>query len=159
MQKTIINLGGGSESILHPEWLNLDVVAAAGVDVVHNVMDFPWPFDDESASEVRASDLLEHLPTHTRDYESTYIKFIEEAYRVLEPSGVLIIQTPRFDSPNLPIDLGHVKGFHERSMDYFDETTDLGKAYGYYSKARFSVSSEVTANLNVIFTMVKVDRA
>jgi len=124
--------------------------------VVHNVMNFPWPFDDESASEIRASDLLEHLPTHTREYESTYIKFVEEAYRILEPSGILWIQTPRFDSPNLPIDLGHVKGFHERSMDYFDESTDLGRDYGYYTACKFKVDAVVTESLNIQFTMTKL---
>jgi predicted SAM-dependent methyltransferase len=150
-----LNLGAGSEARLHPEYVNIDFVAAPGIDVVHNVMEFPWPFEDGSAEEIRAIDLIEHLPVSTRDYEPTLIKFAEEAHRILAPGGLLYIQTPHWQSKNLWIDLSHVRGFDERSFDYFDEATDLGRDYGYYSAARFSVAAVRTENDNVQFTMRK----
>src|SRR5664279_398596 len=72
-----LNLGAGSEARLHPEYTNVDFIAAPGVDVVHNIMEFPWPFLDGSADEVRATDLIEHLPVTTRDYQPTIIRFVE----------------------------------------------------------------------------------
>jgi SAM-dependent methyltransferase len=152
----VINLGAGSEARLHPNYVNVDSLPAEGIDTVHNLMEFPWPFDDGSADEIRAIDLIEHLPVHTRDYEPTLVKFVEEAHRILRPGGVLFMQTPHWQSPNLFIDPTHVRGFDERSFDYFDETTDLGRDYGYYLQVRFRVSAVRTPNDNVEFRMVRL---
>lgn len=165
-----LNLGCGEEIL--DGYVNCDLLDLPGVDVVHNLMNFPYPFEDESAEYIKAKDLIEHLdhyatvPTgvqiHEDDTEeSTYgqaptiIAFIEECHRILKPGGTLWIQTPRFDAEFLWIDPTHVRGFHERSMDFFDPDTDFGKSTGFYSKAKFKVKSEVTENKNLIFKLEK----
>lgn len=160
MSKQMINLGCGSEP--SPNFVNVDWLQLPGVDIVHNLLLFPWPFEDNSAKFIKAIDILEHMPNFTPDNKSTPIEFVRECWRVLEPSGKLVIQVPHWASPNTWVDISHVRGFDPRSMDYFSPETDLGKAYGYYSPDRkFSVSSELShmedgSPSNVTFTMVKL---
>lgn len=155
-----INLGAGSEPELTEGWVNVDWKAIKGIDVVHNLLTFPWPFEDSVADEIKAIDVLEHMPSfvygnHVDDPESTPIKFIEECHRLLSSGGKLFITVPHWQSKNLWIDPTHVRGYDEQSFDYFDPDKFLGQAYGYYSDKKFKVTSVRTDNDNVEFTMVK----
>jgi SAM-dependent methyltransferase len=149
-----ISLGAG----LEPEdgFVNLDIVDMPGVDVVHNLMHFPYPFQDNSAEYIKAKDLIEHLATHLPDGRNTLIAFIEECHRILKPGGTLWIQTPAWDADFLWIDPTHVRGYDIRSFDFFDPDTDFGRGTGFYSDVKFKVSAERTENGNLQFTMVKL---
>lgn len=149
-----INLGAGSE----PEkgWVNLDWIPGPGIDVIHNLLETPWPFPNECADEMLARDVLEHMPNFTDDKQSTPIAFIEESHRILIPGGKLFMTVPHWQSRNLWIDPTHVRGYDELSLDYFDPSKELGQFYGYYSKCKFRVSSIRTPNDNVEFTLIKL---
>ena len=58
------------------------------VDVVHDLTQFPWPFDDSSVEEVYSRFLFEHIST---EYWGPLIK---EVHRVLIPKGVCTIVVP-----------------------------------------------------------------
>lgn len=158
-----LSLGAGTQR--EDGWTNVDYLDIPETDIVHNLIEFPWPFDDESVEEIKAIDVLEHLPSHTlpeaNDIQidsvertvkvtagpaglSVPLEFVKECHRILEPGGILFIQVPHWLSPNCWTDLTHTRGFTERSMNYFDDSTDLGKHYGYYSNVRFNVSAVVT---------------
>lgn len=149
-----INLGAGSEPT--EGWVNVDWIAQKGIDVVHNLLKFPWPFDSGVADEMLARDVLEHMPLYNQQDESVPIKFVEECHRILQPGGKLFMTMPHWESPNMWIDPTHVRGYDEQSFDYFDPETDLGKAYGYYSDKKFQVSAIRTPNDNVEFTLIKL---
>jgi predicted SAM-dependent methyltransferase len=149
-----LNLGAGSEPT--EGWVNLDWIAGPGIDVVHNLLEFPWPFDDGAVSEIKAIDVLEHMPNFTPDNRAMAIAFVEECWRILQPGGTLFMSVPHWQSKNMWIDPTHVRGFDEHSMDYFDPSTDFGKWYGYYSARKFQVKSIRTPNDNVEFSMTKV---
>jgi SAM-dependent methyltransferase len=148
-----ISLGAGTE----PEegFVNVDIVQLEGIDVVHNLMQYPWPFEDSSAEYIKAKDIIEHMATHLPDGRSSLIAFIEEAHRILQPGGTLWIQTPAHNAPFLWIDPTHVRGYHEESFDFFDPETDFGRATGFYSDCTFKVTHERLENGNLQFTMVK----
>lgn len=149
-----INLGAGQE--LLEGYVNTDVVDLPGLDFVFNVMDFTWPFGNESVDEVKAKDLIEHLPTHTQRNDNTLIKFIEEAHRILKPNGLLWVQTPSWDADFLWIDPTHVRGYDIRSMDFFDPETDFGTSTGFYSPCKFKVKATKLDNGNLQFEMRKL---
>lgn len=144
-----LNLGCGREPVLDPDWINLDWIDGEGVDVVHNLFEYPWPFADGCATHIKAIDVLEHMPPDQS------IKFIEECHRILEPGGELFLTMPHHTSPNLWIDPTHYRGYDLKSFDYFDPDTDFGKWYGYYSQCKFKVTAKLTDNLNCEFTLVK----
>lgn len=150
-----INMGAGTSAKYFPDWVNLDFIAAEGIDVVHNLNEYPYPFEDNSADMIQAIDVIEHLPPYI-DGKPNVMMFIEECHRILKAGGMLKIQTPHWQSKNLWIDPTHTRGFDEKSMDYFDPETQIGKDYGYYSKACFSVRCERSENDNLTFYMVKM---
>lgn len=141
-----INLGAGTK----PEmgWTNVDIVDLRGIDVVGDLNDHPWTaFEDNSAEEIKAIDLLEHL--------DDAIAFVTECWRILQPGGTLFIQTPRFDADFLWDDPSHKRGYTEHAMDFFDPDTHYGKTTGFYSPAKFKVTCVTLPNKNLQFTMVK----
>lgn len=148
-----INLGAGSEPT--EGWVNVDHLALPGIGVVHNLNQFPWPFKDSCADEIKAIDLLEHLANYTPDGRPTVIAYVEECHRILQPGGKLFIQVPKWDSPNMWIDPTHVRGFDLPSFDYFDPDTEFGKNYGYYSDKKFKVTGREEYNGNIGFTLIK----
>jgi len=148
-----INLGAGEDAF--PGWINVDMIDLPNIDVVHNLMKFPYPFEDNSASEIKAVDVIEHLPPYIGE-DHGVIKFLEECHRILKPGGILYIQTPGWKAEFLWIDPTHVRGFDIQSMDFFDPTKHYGKTTGFYSKCKFSVKSEELENHNIRFWMEKI---
>lgn len=156
-----ISLGAGEEPELEKGWVNVDIVKLPGIQVVHNLMSFPWPFEDESAEYIKAKDIIEHLDHYARIKDTsgsrpTILAFIEECYRILKPNGILWIQTPSWQSDFLWIDPTHVRGFDIRSFDFFDPETDFGRSTGFYSKAKFRVTAKELENKNLQFELTKI---
>lgn len=81
-----LNLGCGSDIRLG--YVNVDFRQLPGVDRVIDLSRFPWPFETSSCEEVLMLDFLEHFP-----YGFTSL-ILMECYRVLRPSGQLVVQVP-----------------------------------------------------------------
>ena len=149
-----INLGAGEDQKLG--FINVDLVDLPGIDCVHNLMEFPYPFESDSANEIHAVDVVEHLANYTPDNRPSVIAFVEECHRILKTGGVLYIQTPGWKADFLWIDPTHVRGFDIQSFDFFDPSTHFGQTTGFYSKAKFSVRKEELPNHNLRFWMTKI---
>ena len=125
-----LHLGCGKSKL--PGYVGLDLVPLDGVDVVHDLNLFPWPFADGAVAEVVMDNLLEHLPDTVRA--------MEEVWRICGDKATVNIYVPYYNSPGASRDPTHLKFFTEESFDYFtpDGATFLS-AYNYYSQARFRV--------------------
>ena len=148
-----INLGSGNDPL--PGHVNVDMLDRDDVDVVHNLMDFPYPFDSNSADAIKAIDVIEHLDHYTDDKRPTIMAFIEECHRILQPGGELYIQAPGWDSELFKIDPTHVRGFHINSFDFFDPDTWYGQIRDFYNAPKFKVRAEELENKNLRFWLVK----
>jgi predicted SAM-dependent methyltransferase len=126
---TKLNIGCGHD--VRPGWVNHDVAPLAGVDVVHDLKQFPWPFPDAAFTEIEMINVLEHLPETVRT--------MEELHRIAAPGCRLTIRVPFWNSPDAITDPTHAAQFNEHSFDYFDPETRHGKERGYYSSARFRI--------------------
>jgi len=82
-----LNIGGGKG---HPKlvgWQIVDLRETA--DIVHNIVEDPLPFDDDSVDIIFTSHTLEHIYPQQLDY------VLEEFYRVLKSEkGILRILVP-----------------------------------------------------------------
>lgn len=115
-----LNLGAGS--VLEPGYVNTDVIALPGIDVVHDLDRFPWPWLAGEAERIRAFDVFEHVWYP--------LEFMRECHRVLEPGGVLDIHAVHWQSPNYHKDPDHKRGLDLESWDYWVPGTYLNKRYG-----------------------------
>lgn len=83
-----LDLGCGKNKLAG--FTGVDVTHFDGVDVVYDLRTTPWPWEDESVSEIHSSHFVEHL---TRE---EWVPFFNEAYRVLKKGGKMRVITPHW---------------------------------------------------------------
>ena len=142
-----IGCGGNKQG---PDWVGMDLRPLKGVDIVHNVLHYPWPLPDESVIRAVCSHLVEHIPPHPPDpriaslvrlmiskgalaedeaaewlgdwQDSTprFIRFMDEVWRVLKPDGQFALALPHGYSPGQLQDPSHCNASNEATWAYFD---------------------------------------
>jgi len=127
-----INLGAGCD--IQADCVNHDLTQLPGIDLVHDLNSYPWPWDDESVDEIIAKDVIEHL--------DDFMAAMEEIYRILKPEGLARIKVPYWNSVSCHADPTHRRGFHELTFRFFDPTSIYCKERHYYSHARFLIVQE-----------------
>ena len=74
----------------------VDIWAGAKHQV--NLQQFPWPFDDNSAAELHCSHYIEHIPAEMIQtgggLKDALFAFFDEAWRILEPGGMMTVICP-----------------------------------------------------------------
>ncbi|MCP4642290.1 MAG: methyltransferase domain-containing protein [bacterium] len=130
---TKLNLGCGDDIL--DGYVNLDVVARPGVDVVHSMNDLPWPLPDSQFDEVRCIDILEHLPDT--------LGVMSEMWRVCKPGARVFLRVPHWNSKWAWLDPQHIKAFAGETFHFFDPRSHYCQKRPYYSKARFEVQEIV----------------
>lgn len=108
--KKKINLGCGRD--IKECWVNVDFIKNKGVDVIHNLNKFPYPFEDSSVDEIRASHIIEHLEDPN--------KFIREIWRIGKNGCKIFIDTPHISSWLVWANLTHKRPFSYFSLDHYD---------------------------------------
>lgn len=110
-----INLGCGKK--IRKGYLNIDFIKAEGVDIVYDLNQYPWPFQDNTFDEVYASHFLEHL----LDFKKT----MEEIRRICRNKAKVIIRAPHFSCGVSFRDPTHKHFFSYFTFEYFEK-----KEYG-----------------------------
>ena len=115
-----------------PGSIGLDVVPLEGVDVVHDLDRFPYPFPSDSFDHVRMSHVVEHI--------QSIVHTMEEVHRIARPGALVEVVTPHYTDTSSWQDPSHRWHLNSRSFEHFEPAS----ATNYYSKARFAVEySEV----------------
>jgi len=149
-----LNLGCGATYIA--DGLNHDIVAHSDhVDVVWDLNEMPWPWEDEEFDGVIAKAVLEHL-------HWTLVESINECWRILKPDGHLYVKVPYWDSKVSYQDPQHRWFFAPRVFEYFDPETPLGKQYHWYTDFKWHLLNPGELNsgsTSIHATLVKIARA
>lgn len=122
--KKILDVGCGDAKVKGS--IGIDSIKLPGVDIVHNLNNYPWPFKKETFDEIYMLNIIEHLPDT--------IKVMEEVYRILKKGGKVHIVTVYWNHRHSVTDPQHVSFFNELTWDFF-----TGKRKDYYTKARFKM--------------------
>lgn len=120
-----LNLGCGRQK--RSDCLNVDVLPGVEPDLVWDLDRRPYPLPRNHFRHIYALDVVEHL----EDVRG----FVEEAYELLAPEGILEITTPHFSCANSFTDPTHRHHLGYFSFDYFTEDG----VWNFYSPARFSI--------------------
>jgi SAM-dependent methyltransferase len=124
MSEKVLNLGCGDKHLAGA--VNVDSRESVKPDVLHDLTQFPWPFDDSSFDRVEMIDVIEHLPDT--------IRTMEEIHRVARKGAIVHLATPHFTSNNAYTDPTHLHRFGYFTFDHF-----TGNAlYVQYSGVRYA---------------------
>ncbi len=123
-----LNLGCGEKRIAG--FIGVDRVKTPAVDIVCDLNEFPYPFEDNSVNEIIMDNSAEHL--------DDLIKAMEEIYRICENNAIIKIYAPYYKSAGAFTDPTHKIFFTENTFQYFSKN----HAYHYYSEANFEVISK-----------------
>lgn len=101
---------------------------------------FPWEFaKDNSADQVFASHVVEHIP-HGDGYYDPFYQFMDECYRILKKGGIAIFVTPYYTSMRAFQDPTHMRFIGEASYLYTNKKwRTINKLTHYPIKANFEV--------------------
>jgi|GEM_PF-320926 len=105
----------------------LDIVNLPGVDVVHDLNIYPYPFPDNHFDAIHANMVLEHL--------DDFVGAMKEMHRLLDSHGILYVKVPYFSSLSAFIDPTHKNFFTEKTFLYFTDGHNLS----YYTDIRFEI--------------------
>ena len=123
-----LNLGCGKK--IKQGYINLDNKFFRGVDVIHDLDKYPYPFKDDYFDYVLCDNVLEHL--------DNLIKTMEELHRITKKNGTIEIIVPYFSSIGAFQDPTHRHFFTLKTFDYFTENFD----YNFYTPARFKIEEK-----------------
>lgn len=109
------------------ELVTLDFDESTNPDVVHDLNQLPYPFQDNEFDEIHAYEVLEHCGAQG-DWRFFFNQFYE-FWRILKPGGYFIATVPMWDSPWAWGDPGHTRVITEGSLYFLDrkEYQQIGK--------------------------------
>lgn len=136
-------------------FVGMDVRELPGVDIVHNMEQFPFPLPDESCSMVVASHVLEHVNPASTDprlvglfkllldkkvitqkevddnigeYETfgVFMSFMNEVWRITQKGGRFAFVVPYAGSSGYFQDPTHLNPINEATVAYFDPLDTSG---------------------------------
>lgn len=105
----VLHIGSGARVL--PGAITIDALNLPGVDIVHNLDAFPWPFKENEFDLVFAHNVLEHLDNQ--------VEVMQEIWRLLKPKGRIVITVPYFRSVDAFTDSTHKHFFTTQSLDYY----------------------------------------
>jgi SAM-dependent methyltransferase len=145
----ILNLGCGGKVERDQPAVNVDIREVPGINVVHDLNEMPWPFDDGQFDKVQAEDILEHL--------DDLVAAVDEIWRVLEPGSLLWVRGPYYLGLNWCADPTHRRAFNEFSFDYLDPNLPIGQKLGYLTDRKFRVVQAEQDGQDVVFLLRKME--
>jgi len=139
LKPKILDIGCGKRKVT--DSIGVDIDLSVGADVVHNLNQFPYPFEQDEFDEVHIRETLCVL-----DYP---ISVMEEVYRILKNKGKVIVAQPYFRSVWNYVDpqIKHFGTAH--SFAFYDPDDAIRKRYGYHTEVSFRTLKIIFEENNV----------
>lgn len=115
MDMKILDLGCGPWK--YPNSIGMDWLPQAKPDILWNLNELPYPFEDNTFDLVYCSHVLEHL--------NEPVKVLEEIWRILKPNGKLILKVPHFSCRTAYGNPEHKHYFSSLLFDYFEREKEI----------------------------------
>ncbi|MBU2633718.1 MAG: class I SAM-dependent methyltransferase [Nanoarchaeota archaeon] len=107
-----LNIGCGRDVL--KDYINLDIVKLPGVDIVHNLNKYPYPFKDNEFDKIYCNHVLEHV--------EDLIKIMGELKRISKPNAIIKIKGPHFSCGVNYRDPTHKRTFSYFTFNYFNNS-------------------------------------
>lgn len=120
-KKKLVRIDLASGQNKQKGFLGCDIVKMKGVDIVHDLTKYPWPFKDNSVDEIWCSHYVEHIP-HGVGLQDGMVDFMNECYRIMKKGAIAKFLTPYYASNRAFQDPYHVRFVTEASYLYFTKS-------------------------------------
>lgn len=150
--KLDIGCGGNKQ----PGFVGMDIRPLPGVDIVHDMERTPWPLPDKCANLLVASHVVEHINPHG----GVFLRFMDEAWRILKYGGQFMIATPYAGSHGYFQDPTHCNPCNETTWAYFDPLEAGGHLYRIYKPKPWKILANAwhtNGNMEVVLEKRKED--
>ncbi|WP_052128575.1 glycosyltransferase family protein [Neosynechococcus sphagnicola] len=132
-------------------FIGVDIAAVPGVDVVADLTQ-AFPFADSSIDEVRAHDVIEHLPDS--------IHTMNEIWRICKPGATVDIRVPSTEGRGAFQDPTHISFWNLDTFRYycieFPEQLAQGQHYGFQGAFQIQTLTQETSPGQVIHVLAKL---
>lgn len=108
-----LNLGCGTKRL--EDYVNVDKFGEP--DLIFDLETFPYPWKDNSVSEIEMRHVLEHLGQQTE----IYLKIVREIYRICQPEARIHITVPHHRSDRFYHDPTHVRPITPVGLSMFSK--------------------------------------
>lgn len=105
-------------------FIGVDIAPCVGVDIVHDLNVYPWPFADDSVEEAFSSHFVEHV--------GCLMKFMNECQRIMKQGAKLTILAPYYSSMRCWQDPTHVRAISEASFLYYNKEWRVSNLLDHY---------------------------
>jgi len=130
--KKILDIGCGTRKRCGA--IGMDINPSVSPDVLQDLNEIPYPFEDSIFDEIYADNVIEHL--------NDVVKVMEELHRIGKPGALVKIDVPYFRAKWAFLDPTHKHFFTTESFAYFDPDHIHSTLFPYSSK-RFKVEKLV----------------
>lgn len=120
----VLDIGCGTNKILGA--IGMDINPRTAADVIHDLDDLPYPFDDAQFNEIIGRHVIEHV----RDPMAV----MSELHRITQPGGVIKLLAPHWTNPDFATDLTHRNHLNSYSFRHLIEGREL---FPFYTNVRF----------------------
>jgi cyclopropane fatty-acyl-phospholipid synthase-like methyltransferase len=101
------------------ELTTLDYYEGHNPDVLWDLTEYPYPFEDDTFDEIHAYEVLEHLGQQG-DYRAFFTQF-SEFHRILRDGGLFLATCPWWDSKWAWGDPSHTRVIQPETLTFLDQ--------------------------------------
>ena len=152
LQTDILRLDLGCGTNKPENYIGVDLYPGSGADIIAN-LNQRFPFSDSSVDEVRAHDIIEHLPDR--------IHTMNEIWRICKPGARVDIRVPSTDGRGAFQDPTHVSFWNINSFLYYcvDYPAYLGlcKTYGFQGAVKVRRLEHEESSGKVIHVLAELE--
>ena len=144
-QKSMAKLNLGCGNILLPGYINVDKYGSP--DILKDLEELPWGWDDNSIEEILMIHVLEHLGQST----DIYFGIWKELYRICKNNALITIRVPHHRHEFFYDDPTHVRAVTPLSLKLFSKKNNKR-----WIKAG-AANSPLGIHLNIDFELIKTE--
>lgn len=114
-----LNLGCGNK--IKKDFVNVDKFEIFNPDVIHDLEEFPYPFDNNSTNFILLSHVLEHIGGNFE----TFNNIIKELYRISANNCIIEIRVPHPRHDDYLSDPSHVRPITDMTLELYDKELNI----------------------------------
>lgn len=129
-----LNLGCGGNRM--EGYTGVDILPGPAVDVVHDLLVFPWPFEAGAVEDTFCSHFIEHIPLVTLpNGQDLFFAFFDELYRVMAVGAKATFIAPWYGSVRAWQDPTHRRAISDATFLYLNKAWRVAVGIGHYQVA------------------------